>query len=185
MTDRFDIPADEHGVVRVFEAIIDDAAVQRQFLEDDRWATFLTVTADGSPVTLDDAYVDLIRPADLKGVGLSRYLMDGVGIAEDALAEGDASRLDRIKRPVAVMLSKAFQGQAVALNVAAPFIWVGTYGEVRATPVQSLARDVGGHVHAQTAPTEERPGFLNVALYLGLIFAALFGVVLLLGLAKT
>lgn len=182
--DRFEIPASEHGVVRVFEAMIDDVAVQKKFFKDDRWTTFLTVGADDGSLTLNDTYIDLIRPADLKGVGLSKYLIEGIGIADDALAEDDAARLDQITRPVVVLLSKAFDGRAATLEVSAPLVWVGTYGEVRASPVQLQTRDVGGQVSPKPA-VEDRPTVGKVAVYLGLIFAALFGIVAVLGFARS
>ena len=59
---------------------------------------------------LAESHVEVIRPGDLQGVGLSRYLIDGVG-AEAAEVMPMAGQLDAVSGPVVMVLSKAFGGE--------------------------------------------------------------------------
>ncbi|MEM6618429.1 MAG: hypothetical protein AAF631_03925 [Pseudomonadota bacterium] len=142
MTQRFEIPEDEFGVVRVFEVKIDDPIKARTFLtppENDagRWPLGDALTArdpKGGDVAPDPRYVDAIGAGALEGIGLAAYLSEGVGVAEADL-DGDRARLDQVTHPVAVVLSAAYGGQSVTLEPTAPLVWLGSWSEARAAPV--------------------------------------------------
>ena len=59
---------------------------------------------------LAESHVEVIRPGDLQGVGLSRYLIDGVG-ADAAEVMPMAPQLDAVTGPVVMVLSRAFGGE--------------------------------------------------------------------------
>ncbi|WP_371225693.1 hypothetical protein [Roseovarius sp. 2305UL8-3] len=121
MSERFEINATERGIVRVFTVDLPEEEIE-QFDP----ASALGVTS------LDPQYAELFPVSDLKGVGLSGYMTEGLGIAEDEL---DKARLDALKGHVLIVLSAAFAGEAVTLTPKAPLRWIGTYTEERA-PVQ-------------------------------------------------
>jgi hypothetical protein len=85
MTDTLDLPAQDHGIVRVFAL---DADGQRP--ED--WTPDGAAAAGGDPLArafgadaLDRDYVEVLRPGDLGGMGLSAYLAQGYGVTDEAL----------------------------------------------------------------------------------------------------
>lgn len=114
MSDRIAIPKGETGMVRLF-AFAEGAPPDISTLE----------TALGT--VLDPAQVDLIALADIAEIGLSSYLITGMGVPEAAL-EGDAARLDALKGHVAILRSVAFERPA-DLTVTQPLRWIGTYSE--------------------------------------------------------
>lgn len=131
MTERFEIKAHEHGVVRLFAVDLPAAEVDG----------FATPGADGWPLrdalgadTLDPDEIEVFPVSDLTGLGLPGYMIEGLGIAEADVAE-DRARLDALKGHVAVVRSRAFGGVAQEITPRAPLRWIGTYVEERA-PVQ-------------------------------------------------
>ncbi len=121
MSERFEISATERGIVRVFK--VD--------LSEDQIESFDPAPSLGV-ASLEPQYTELFPVSDLKGVGLSGYMSEGLGIAD---AELDKARLDALKGHVLIVLSAAFGGEALTLTPKAPLRWIGTYTEERA-PVQ-------------------------------------------------
>jgi len=115
MSERFDVAADERGLVRVFTVDIAPAEID----------AFDPASALGVE-TLDTAQVEVFPLSDLRGLGLSGYMREGLGIAE---SEIDAARLDALEGVVLILRSAAFGGAEVTVTPQSPLRWIGTYRE--------------------------------------------------------
>jgi len=134
MSDRFEIKANEHGVVRLFT--VDTSAEPPMMSIERDWEA----DAEDPPWPLRDAlgveyldsdFIELFDVEDLEGVGLPQYMIDGLGVSEADVA-GDRARLEAINGLVLVVLSSAFGGHAGTLTPKSPLRWIGTYTEDRA-----------------------------------------------------
>ena len=115
------IPAHDWDGVRVFTAKLSPDDLRR-----DKAA--LVAELLGNP-DLDPAFVEIFDVADLSGVGLAGYLTDGLGVPEQAIP--DPARLDALKGPVLILLSKALHGREVTLTPDPRLTLMGTYAEDR------------------------------------------------------
>lgn len=116
------IPAHDRDGVRVFTAKLSPDDLHRDKAR-------LAAELLGDP-DLDPAFIEIFDLADLSGVGLSGYLSDGLGVPEAALS-ADRLRLDALKGPVLILLSKALHGREVTLNPDPRLTLVATYAEER------------------------------------------------------
>lgn len=115
MSERFEIEEGERGLVRLFTVDIPRAEID----------AFDPAEALGAPA-LDPDQTELFPLSDLRGLGLSGYMREGLGIAEEEI---DASRLDALEGVVLVVRSAAFGGASATLTVQTPLRWIGTYRE--------------------------------------------------------
>ncbi|PTX54919.1 hypothetical protein C8N43_3742 [Litoreibacter ponti] len=76
---------------------------------------------------LDDSQVQILRLSELGELGLTGYLIEGLGISEADL-EANAERLDALEGHVAVLPSRAFSGPALIVPTP-PVALVGAYAE--------------------------------------------------------
>jgi len=132
MSDRIHVSATERGQVRVFA--LDMAPKEaRAFAEAPDlpfgWPLLDALGAEG----LDPEWIDLVVPSDLGEMSLSEFLVEGPGVAPEAL-NGDRARLDGLTQPVLVLPSQAFGGEEQDLRPRAPLRWIGTYAELRPAP---------------------------------------------------
>ena len=145
------VPPGENGIVRVFSVTIEAGTVQ-------------ALRAPGAIDTalgvsgLDPDYVVTFPVADLAGVGLATYLSDGCGIPEPVIAP-ERERLDAIEGAVIVVMSGAFQGQAVTLQPAAQMTLQGVFSETATDwsdngPIETASALRGSG--PRTAPREAR-----------------------------
>lgn len=123
MSDILDIPAEEHGLVRVVS--VDLPLEEAQTLLDDDGRGLKRITGASA---LDPDHIDLFDMNDLSGMPLADYLTEGHGISEAELAPV-RSQLERVKGRVMVMRSAAFERLAQQLRVAHPLRWIATFGE--------------------------------------------------------
>ncbi|WP_299587926.1 hypothetical protein [uncultured Tateyamaria sp.] len=120
MTPKIDIPAHEHGAIRVFSlSMSDDAA--RAFKDD----AAQLVEMLGVPVDAD--HIEVFALSDLEGVGLAGYLSDGHAVP-DAELTPDRIKLDKMGGWVMIVYSRAFNGAATTLAPAPALTLIGTYG---------------------------------------------------------
>ncbi|SMP29620.1 hypothetical protein [Shimia sagamensis] len=77
---------------------------------------------------LDEDFIELFPVSDLEEMGLTGYMVEGLGIAQKDVAE-DSARLAAQKGWVLIVLSAAFDGVAQSLSPKAPLRWIGTYKE--------------------------------------------------------
>lgn len=115
MSERFEVKAEERGLVRLFAVDVPPAELD----------AFDAASALGVEM-LDPEQVEVFALADLKGVGLSGYMREGLGIAADEI---DAARLDAFEGVVMVLRSAALGGTEVTLTPQATLRWIGTYRE--------------------------------------------------------
>lgn len=122
MSDRFEIRANETGLVRLFQ--IDLPPDEIESFSGDLHNLQLALGAKW----LDAEYVEVFSASDLKGLGLAGYMTEGLGIAAADLTS-EKARLDALQGHMLVVLSKAFDGVEQVLTPKAPLRWVGTYAE--------------------------------------------------------
>lgn len=138
MSDRMRVTATEHGVVRVFA--IDLPSEQAADLADD--GDLDGIRRALGATELDADFVEIFTVSDLVPMGLSGFLIEGMGVAPEELGS-DAARLDAQKGYVAVVMSKAFGGSPQMLKTQAPLRWLGSWREERTpmpiTPLRSAS----------------------------------------------
>ncbi|MFP5479840.1 MAG: hypothetical protein ACLGIE_09155 [Alphaproteobacteria bacterium] len=126
-------PHDRHGIY-LFSAALGPEEMQR---DKARLATGLLGDPD-----LDPAHLELFDLADLAGVGLPTYLVEGLGISEAAVAP-DRARLEALTGPVLILRSKALHGRGVTLTPDPRLTLLGSYREesppVHFTPLPTAA----------------------------------------------
>ena len=137
------IPAHDRTGVRVFSAALTTEEMQR-----DKATLVAQLLGDAK---LDPAFVELFDVADLTDLGLAGYLAEGLGVPDAALA-ADRPRLDALRGPVLILLSKALHGRGADLTLDPRLTLVGTYAEDRSP------------VHFEPLPTTAAQGILNPVL---------------------
>ena len=70
--------------------------------------------------------LELVNPEDLSGIGLSRYLTEGVGLSERSIAP-DRDSLDALAAPVVLLRGRLAEGQNQALPLPRGMNLVGRY----------------------------------------------------------
>ncbi|MEM8536830.1 MAG: hypothetical protein AAGF56_03105 [Pseudomonadota bacterium] len=133
MSERFDIKAGERGVIRLFTVHLAKADAET-FAERDLMTGDWPLSRALGVEDINTDFVDLFAVEDLGELGLTGYMIDGLGIDEAAIDE-DRARLETVQGFVLVVLSSAFKGLSVSLLPRAPLRWIGTYFEDR-SPVQ-------------------------------------------------
>ncbi|MDT0681305.1 hypothetical protein RM543_01310 [Roseicyclus sp. F158] len=164
MSGRVDVPAGETGVIRVFAV---DAAAGTPFSAQEAEAAL-------GGDTLDKGKLEVVNLEDLLGVGLTGYLIEGLGADPDEVAP-DRQKLDNLSGQAVIVPSSAFEGRAVTLEPRAPLTEIGAYREIEATPAT-------GPLESQAAAgSMDRPGRGSRAPRLATPLAALILVLVALG----
>ncbi|WP_172300377.1 hypothetical protein [Pseudoruegeria sp. HB172150] len=133
MTNPLYVPANEFEKVRVFA--LDLPAAKAEAFIDDRPANGQQTRLAQALGTLhvDTDHVEVFPASDLKGIGLSGYLVEGIGISADDIAP-DANMLDDEDGYVIVVHSAAFGGEETRLTPERPVRHLGTYRLAQAEP---------------------------------------------------
>ncbi|HLQ19721.1 MAG TPA: hypothetical protein VK146_12155 [Tabrizicola sp.] len=164
---KLTIPAHDRLGVRIFAAKLTVEDLQRDKAR-------LAATLLGDP-DLDPAYIEIFDVADLSGVGLSGYLAEGLGVPEAALSR-DAARLDALKGPVLILLSRALHGREVTLTLDPRLTPVATYAEdrppVHFEPLPTAAAQGALAPDLQPDRTPQRPGSAFLLLGIALVLTA-------------
>jgi len=129
MTEKIGIKPTEHGVVRVFTVDLPEDEIDSFNRRNGNWPLQRALGAE----TLDSDHVELFAVSDLAGLGLSGYLEEGHGVAEETLSDL-RGRLDALTGHVLTVPSRAFGGQGQTLTPTHPLRLVATLDE-RAEPV--------------------------------------------------
>lgn len=160
------IPAHDRDGVHVFTAQLTPDDLQRDKAR-------LAAELLGDP-DLDPAFIEIFDVSDLGDVGLSGYLTDGLGVPETAIP--DPARLDALKGPVLILLSKALHGRAVTLTPDPRLTLIGTYAEERPPVHFEPLPTVGaqGQLTPDLPPdrTAQRPGSAFVLLGIAVLLTA-------------
>lgn len=158
------IPAhDRHGI-RVFAARLSPDDLRRDKAR-------LAAELLGDP-DVDPAFIEIFDLADLSGLGLPAYLTEGLGVPDAAVA-ADRDRLEALRGPVLILLSKALHGRALTLTPDPRLTLVATYAEdrppVHFEPLPTAAAEGTLAPDMAPDPTPQRPG--SAFLFLGLALA--------------
>lgn len=133
MTTPLTIPPHEHRTVRVFAVNLPESQVTAMLRDTPPAAagelaqTPAAATLLGWP-DLDTRHTELFAIRDLTGLGLPGYLTEGLGLDESDIA-ADRARLSALDGYVLIVLSRAFDGQAVTLDLPPALTLIGTYRE--------------------------------------------------------
>ena len=148
------VAANERGYVRLFAVDLPRREIEvfkthDQDGEADKWPLRDALGAS----FLDEDYIECFDVGDLEGLGLSRYMVEGLGVSQKDVAE-DAVQLNAVKGFVVVALSPAFCGIAQRLHPREPLRWLGTFAEekelVQYRPIPSEAAQ--GQIHGDVKP---------------------------------
>lgn len=181
MTGRLIIPADEHRVVRVFAVNLPEAQVTAMLRDAPTAAPGdlpqVPAAADllGWP-GLDTRHTELFPIRDLTGLGLPGYLSEGLGLDEAEITP-DRARLAALDGYILIVLSRAFDGEPVTLDLPAALTLIGTYRE-KSAPVlfEPLPGTAGqGTLTGKTTPDDKaaRARLLRLAALSALILMLL------------
>jgi hypothetical protein len=126
MSEKIQIKATETGIVRVFAVDIPAGQIAAFTARNGSWPLSEALGAK----TLDPAHIEVFDAADLTGVGLPGYLIEGHAISEDQIAPMRA-RLMAQEGTLMVVTSRAFEGTAQTISPRAPLNLLATFTEAR------------------------------------------------------
>ncbi len=164
---KLTIPAHDRDGIRVFTARLTPDDLQRD-------KAHLAAELLGDP-DLDPAFIEIFELSDLGDVGLSGYLTDGLGVTETAIP--DPARLDALKAPVLILLSKALHGREVTLTLDPRLTPVGTYAEehppvhFESLPSVGAQGQLAPDMLTDRTPQRPFPAFLLLGIALVLVAA--------------
>jgi hypothetical protein len=177
MTAQLSIATGEHGLVRLFA--MDMPAEQAEFQREPGAAAQMLGTTD-----LDDTHVDIVRIADLDELGLSGYLITGMGIPQDQITP-DIGMLSALTGHVMILRSSAFRGQAQDLTPDPRLSLIATYSESRtdwsASPMQTKSAEPFSAPRQSPREARSRARRIGATLFaviMALIFLGLLAVIL-------
>ncbi len=148
-----EITSSEAGVVRLFAIDLEEREIEAfsgQVFGSGN-GTHVWPLRDALGATfLDHEYIEVVRLKDVASIGLSGYLVDGIGLPAETIAS-DKERLDALTGHVLIVLSRAFDGVAQTLTPKAPLRAIATYEEPGVKPTYDP-------IHADAAKGQLEPG---------------------------
>lgn len=168
------VPKTEHGKARVF-------AIDLPEPEAEAFGTPEGIASALGVASLPEGQYEYFPADRLEALGLSAYLVDGIGMDPEEIRP-DAARLDALSGHVLIVLSAAVAGKTVTPR--APLRWIGTYGEPRRIAPMEKLRSAGaeGHVDAaRPAPSKAAMSGRIASLALLVMFALVFVMILVAG----
>lgn len=124
--DPYRVEENEHGLVRLFTTDMEpevDAAITPQNVH----------KLLGDEVSLNAEKAEIFPSKVIAGLGLSRYLVDGYGVADAELA-GKTAALDALTGLIVLIPSSAFVARPQVLNPNPALRFIGIYREERGKP---------------------------------------------------
>ncbi|MDJ0826404.1 MAG: hypothetical protein QNJ16_12940 [Rhodobacter sp.] len=181
MTDPTEVPAGEREVVRVYALDLEPAAAAAYKAPPEGDAADWPLRQALGATALDPSQVELFAAADLKGVGLPGYLIDGLGIAAPDI-DPDRAALEAETGHIVVVLSAAFQGTAQTLTPTPPLRPLGTYRMAEAERPRAPMPVPGDEAPEMTPGAAPAPGPPPRGTSLIVLLGILLGAVALLAL---
>jgi hypothetical protein len=179
MTNGLTVAPNERHVVRVFALDISDDEAARLRAGAGRDRAMGALLGVGR---LDPGHVEIIDTADLAGVGLAQFLIDGHGAAEAPIA-ADRGKLDALDGPVMVVTSGAFDPAGATLHPTADARLIGTYREeVPEVHFEPLPDAGAKGTLTPPPPAAAAPGGMGRGVYIALAVAVVVILLLLLSL---
>ena len=152
---RMQVKPTERGLIRLFAVDLppEDIKAFNTHATDIGWPLKDALGA----TDLDENRIEFFDVKDLDDLGLSGYMVEGLGVAEKDITT-DAARLDALTGHVLIVHSAAFLGNAQFLTPRAPLRWIGSYAEETA-PVhfQHLQTDAAKGNLAPPPPKQTNP----------------------------
>ena len=130
--DPHQISEHEHGLVRLFTSAMEpevDAAITAQNVH----------KLLGDEIALDPEKVEVFPSKVIAGLGLSRYLSEGYGIAENELS-GKSAALDALTGLIVIVPSSAFTIKPQTLNPNAALRFIGVFEEQKGEIAGSMSK---------------------------------------------
>ena len=161
MTETIDVPAHEHGLVRVFDGDFPSEAAMRAYAvpegieEGAPWP----MREEMGVGRLESRGVEAFPMANLKGMGLPSYLQMAYGVSEEDTAH---PQLGEAKGHVILVASRAFGGEAATVAVPERLRHLGTFRDAEAHAAPRPAPSLGGGGAGEAlgaggaSPAEER-----------------------------
>ncbi|MEM6890872.1 MAG: hypothetical protein AAF636_22455 [Pseudomonadota bacterium] len=125
MTAAIDIPIGERGRIRVFAINISAEDMRAKLAEAPKSDVARDLLAAPH---LDTRSAEIFPVADLDGVGLAQYLIDGYEVPEQSLADHRA-KLEQLDGYVLLLFSDSFGGAEATLATGADLTLIGAYAE--------------------------------------------------------
>lgn len=176
MTRALHVPAQEREVIRVLALDLAGAEAEALAQEVPNGAPSDLAAALGV-AHLDRTHVEIFPTADLKGVGLTGYLAEGLGIAPETL-EPDRAVLEAETGYVVVVHSAAFAGAETLLSPEPPLRYLGTYPLAQTAPPAYTAPAPLDDTTTEPQPRRRAPARMPRALgLLGLLGAAVIALI--------
>lgn len=169
--DPFQVLASEQGVVRVFATELEPEGAA-------------AITASnvhkllGKDILLDPAKVEVFPAKVIQALGLTAYLLEGYGIAEEDL-RGKRSALDALTDLIVLVPSSAFMNKAQTLEPNPALRFIGAFSEPAKAPPATMAKTSAGEGNLtppntiNTMQLRHRKGSWIIALGALIIAAAL------------
>lgn len=166
-SDPLAVSSQEFGTVRVFALTDDDSMPVPEVRVIGKMLGDVALVADK---------VEVVKSRAIEGLGLTGYLREGYGIAEEELA-GRRGQLDTIDGVLVFLPTSAFGGVPQTLSPAPGLRFVGLFHEETATPPRYMTRPDTAKgtlaspksTRAQSGPEARKPTWLFV---LGGLFLA-------------
>lgn len=153
--DPLAVPANESGVVRVFDLDLPQAEIAAMKEGPIDGMTDPAAQLLGLRQLRRDG-IEIFPVTDLAGLGLPGYLSQGGGIPEAALA-ADAERLTAISGHVMIVYSRAFDGDAATLKPDPRLTLVGAYAEPRDSGIPEKMKSEAAEPYSGTPNHPPRP----------------------------
>ncbi|MEL7115130.1 MAG: hypothetical protein AAGP08_05980 [Pseudomonadota bacterium] len=164
----------ERETVRVFAVALDPPRAKE-------WAKVHRNLETALGVPLDPDHLEHFPSEDLKGLGLTQFLIDGYGIDEPQIA-ADRDALDEAEPYVLLLRARAFKGAGVTLKPQPPLVALGVYGQAPAAASKPTAqRQIEPANLGATPPGPNTPpkgSLIAILIFLGLALI-LFAVLIL------
>lgn len=150
MSDHIEIPANEHGVVRVFALSMPP---ERALFLREPGATAQVLGLEASD--LDTSNVEIFPLSDLDELGLARYLAEGMGVPAEQI-DAQRDRLRALTGWVMIIRSSAFRDRRADLTLPPDIMPVASFKET-ATDWHSPGPTATPSAHIDTDPPRQAP----------------------------
>lgn len=123
---------------------------------------------------IDATFLITFPLSDLAGVGLTEYLVEGMGL-DEAAVDADILTLDAARGRVVILQGQAFMGETLDVTAHPPLTHLGTYPEAGAPILmEPLRSEAAKGQLAQGKPAKSQARISGMVATLVLIFLALF-----------
>lgn len=142
----------DRDTVHLFTVDLDEDALWSFVVPDPQTGAYPLKTALGVD-ELDETQVEGAVAEDLEGIGLTGFLIEGIGIDETQIAP-DRARIDAITGSVVIIRGAAFEGAHVPLTPKPPLTHFGSWSM---TPAATTMEPLRSEAATGTLPPADLP----------------------------